>query len=363
MSTTGQRDFGLILFGLLSLIALAQAPAQTKEIDVAPGAGWVDTGIDLKAGDIVRISATGQLRYAKASRPNGPDGLPRAFSDIVHNMPLNDSGRGALLGRFGSEPTDRPFLIGERVEKRAPITARLFLGVNQTPKERAIGKFHVTIARTGAAAARAEAQVLAFPQDLLDMIPRRASSARGIPGDRTNFVVIGSQKQMQGAFKLAGWFTVDRSKKEMVFDSVKDPIEKQAYVTLPMSELRLWNRPQDFGYAQGDPFRVVASRHHFRIWKAPFELGAVTVWVGAGTHDVGIARNPRNELLTHKIDPNVDAEREYIRDSLEQTGAVVKTVYMTPSGPVLKARTATNEEFTSDGRTAIIYLAPEDAAK
>jgi hypothetical protein len=135
-------------------------------------------------------------------------------------------------------------------------------------------------------------------------------------------------------------------------------LSKQAYVTMPMSELQLFGRAQDFGYAQADPLRVVASRHHFRIWKAPFDLEGQNVWAGAGMHDIGFDRDQRNNGITHKIDPNSDGERDYIRDSLVQTGLVLKTDYMTPADPVLKARTATGSEFTSDGRTLLVYLAP-----
>jgi len=125
-----------------------------------------------------------------------------------------------------------------------------------------------------------------------------------------------------------------------------------------MSELWLFGRAQDFGYAQADPLRVVASRHHFRIWKAPFTHDGSTVWIGAGTHDVGFDRDQRNGKLTHRIDPEVDGEREYIGESLSQTGMVAKMDYMMPRQSVREAKTAHGEEFRSDGRTLIIYLRP-----
>jgi hypothetical protein len=123
-----------------------------------------------------------------------------------------------------------------------------------------------------------------------------------------------------------------------------------------MSKLYLFNHFQDYGYAQGDPLRVVASRHHFRIWKCPFTVGAETVWAGAGTHDIGFERDSRTGHLTHKIDPATDAERDYIGQSLLQTGLVLKEDYLLPSHPVTTAQTATGGSFTSDGRTLVIYL-------
>jgi type II secretory pathway component PulF len=87
-----------------------------------------------------------------------------------------------------------------------------------------------------------------------------------------------------------------------------------------MSELYLFERPQDYGWAHADPLMVVAARHHFRIWRAPFKVGGRTVWAGAGTHDVGFDKDQRNGKITHKIDPNTDGERDYIGKSLEDMG-------------------------------------------
>ena len=44
------------------------------------------------------------------------------------------------------------------------------------------------------------------------------------------------------------------------------------------------------------------------------------MWAGAGTHDIGFERDQRNNGITHKIDPATHGERDYIRDSLADTG-------------------------------------------
>ncbi len=345
---------------VLSFLFLAPLWAQTSELDLPPGGGWVDTNIDLQPGDTITVTVTGQLQYTNARQSNGPEGLPRGFADLIRNLPLNQAGRGAAIGRIGSSEADRPFLIGPQHESRARIAGRLFVAINQTSNDRAGGSYHVTIARSAApVAVKTDVRVAPFPQDRIDSIPRRVSDPNGAPGDRVNFIIIGSQDQTQAALKAAGWVTVDRDAKTALLRGVLGTFSKEAYVTLPMSELRLFGRAQDFGYAQADPLRVVASRHHFRIWKAPFDLEGQTVWVGAGTHDIGFDRDQRNNGITHKIDPNTDAERDYIRDNLTQTGLVAKTDYISPADPVLKAKTATGGEFTSDGRTLLIYLAAD----
>jgi hypothetical protein len=342
------------------LILLMATPllAQTRQLDLNPGSGWVDTGVDLKLGDTSHISATGQLQFSDARQANGPEGLPRGFMDVIRNLPMNDAGRGTLIGRIGNSDAARPFLIGAQYAGQARIEGRLFIAINQTSIDRATGSYHVTIERSaGTAKTVAQVNLPPFPQKLLDSIPRRVNDADGNPGDRVNFIIVGSQDQVQGALKSAGWVMVDRSNKDAIMRGLLSTFSKEAYTTLPMSELQLFGRVQDFGYAQADPLRVVASRHHFRIWKAPFTFNGMEVWAGAGTHDIGFDRDQRNNGITHKIDPATDGERDYIRDSLTQTGMVVKSEYLTPTDPVTNAKTATGSGFTSDGRTLLVYLA------
>lgn len=360
MNCGSRRGAGLLALLLCVGGSWARTSGQTREIVVSPGNGWVDSGVELKAGDTVRVTATGELQYANAKQANGPEGLPRGFTDMLRAMPLNDAGRGALIGRIGTSEAARPFLLGVNGSHEAQVAGELFLGVNQSGQDEASGSFHVKVERTAATApakAARETKTPEFSQNLLDSLPKRVTDPNDAPGDRVNFILVGSQEEVQAALKAAGWVVVDRTNNEAVLRGLLASLSKEAYVTLPMSELRLFGRAQDFGYAQADPVKVVAARHHFRLWKAPFELDGREVWVGAGTHDIGFDRDQRNNGVTHKIDPATDGERDYIRESLQQTGLVVKTDYVTPTDPVTSARTATGGEFHSDGRTLLVYLA------
>ncbi len=345
----------------LAIGAGLSAGADRKEIDVKADQIWTDTGLDLKAGEAITITAAGTVTF-NGVQSTGPEGLKRGWMDLLMQFPVNEAGRGALVGRFGDSPAARPFLIGARTERTVPIDGRLFLGINQMANATGTGSFHVVIEYTPVTASKVQASPVplpAFTQQMLDSIPARVNDAAGNPGDRVNFVVIGSQEKLQSALKAAGWVIVDKTKTDAIVRGLLASVSKEAYVTLPMSELELFGRVQDFGYAQADPVRVVASRNHFRIWKAPFTAGGETVWAGAGTHDIGFEKDQRNNGITHKIDPATDGERDYIGQSLQQTGMVVKEEYLTPTHPVKEARTATGGGFTSDGRTLIIYLQPE----
>lgn len=56
----------------------------------------------------------------------------------------------------------------------------------------------------------------------------------------------------------------------------------------------------------------MAQRHHLRIWKTDRLVNGVPLWVAAATHDVSIQFVKREFRLFHRIDPNVDAELEFI---------------------------------------------------
>lgn len=348
---------------------LAAAAAAGQTFDVSGEKQWTDTGIELKPGETVRLTATGKIRFATAKEDNGPEGLKRGWMDMIRQVPVPDAGRGALVARVGERDAARPFAVGTQREYRAPLGGRLFLGINTTAMEKAEGAFSVVVERIAAPASAANnaaglatadmKPVEKLTQAQLDSIPRRVQGDDGTPGDRTNFVVIGSENKVKQSLERAGWVVVDRSKKDAALRGMMTVLSKQAYVTLPMSELMLFDRPQDYGYAQGDPLRVIAARHHFRIWKAPFTVGGETAWVGAGTHDIGFDRDQRNGKLTHKIDPETDKERDYIGRSFAEGGFVIATEYMTAKDPITVAKTAHGEEFRSDGRTLIIYLKPD----
>jgi hypothetical protein len=171
-----------------------------------------------------------------------------------------------------------------------------------------------------------------------------------------NFVLVGSQQQMQAALDAANWHLADTDDRRAVLNAVLETYDKKDYLAMPMSTLYLFDRKQDFGYEEAEAYSVVASRHHFRIWKAPFTWNGQTVWAGAGTHDIGFEKDQRNGKVTHKIDPAVDGERENIGSTLQQAGKAKSLSYYLPPDPVRDARNATGGGYHSDGRILVVVL-------
>ncbi len=197
---------------------------------------------------------------------------------------------------------------------------------------------------------------------LLEKIPRRVKDPQGNPGDMVNILIVGSQRDLVQAFTAAGWVQVDRSVQDSVVAGLVDSLSKKDYLTMPMSTLYLFNRPQDYGFAHAEPVRVAMSRNHLRVWKSEYTVGGQPVWCVAATHDIGFERDQRNNGVTHKIDPAIDGEREYVNDTLSATGLVVARSHVTPADALTEAKTATGGSFHSDGRILVLALkAPQVA--
>lgn len=326
-----------------------------KELSVPASSQWVDTGIEVKPGDKVSIVGSGSLQFV-GSGTIGPEGLARTWHDVMQALPLNNAGRGALIARIGNDPAVVPFLVGSRKQFTVTQPGHLFLGVNLANSESLDGNYKAQIQITPAGANVAKPVELKFDPALLNQVPRRVKDAQGNPGDMVNFILIGSQQQMLDAFANGGWVQVDRTKGEAVAHAILSTLQKQSYLEMPMSELYLYGRPQDFGMARAEPISVVKTRNHLRVWKAPFQINGQDVWIGAATHDLGFEKDQRNGSITHHIDPNVDDERDFVKASLSDGGGVAATTYVLPRDPVQTAKTATGGSFHSDGKVIVMQL-------
>ncbi len=351
--------------------------------NVATTQPWTDTGVDLQTGDVLDITASG-------TQSCGPLGVSGASTQ---GLPVADAPSGALIAKLQAEGT--PVLVGTSKEVKVDAAGHLYLGINAAGTPPCKGSFAVKVHREAQAATKrgdvlkqqltSAAEIFAAgqfgiqaggsanaaaapalkisntPLDAglrkdIDGLPRRVNDQFKNLGDMVNFVLIGSEKQVQSALDAANFHVADTSDTKAVLEAAMTTYESKDYMAMPMSTLYLFNRPQDFGYEQAEPIAMVASRHHFRLWKAPFTWNGQTVWVGAGTHDIGFAKDKRNGNITHKIDPNVDGERENIGASLQKGGKVKSLSYYLPPNPVQDAKNATGDGYHSDGRILVAFM-------
>ena len=104
--------------------SLDDARYQTRTVDVSMGADWVDTGIDLKRGERVRIDASGIINAGR--RRIGPQGS----NTTDPNAPLPRAPEGELIGVIGND-YDAPIIeLGASREFVADRDGRLYLTPN-----------------------------------------------------------------------------------------------------------------------------------------------------------------------------------------------------------------------------------------
>jgi hypothetical protein len=104
---------------------------------------WTNTGINVRAGDLVSFRATGRIAFGQgATQTAGPDG-----NDSLRNTnyPVGVMPVGGLIGRVGN---GAPFPIGSNSQPiRMPANGTLMLGVNDDAVGDNSGFFSVVISR------------------------------------------------------------------------------------------------------------------------------------------------------------------------------------------------------------------------
>jgi hypothetical protein len=254
---------------------------------------------------------------------------------------------------------------GEQLKSQLGTAAQVFMagqfgmGKSESTASNAASSGTTSGAEASSGTVSLKVSEVALDGDLrksLDSLPRRVNDQFQNLGDMVNFVIVGNQSDVQAALEAATWHVADTDNKKAVFNAFLETYDNKDYLAMPMSTLYLFGRKQDYGYEMAEPIAMVASRHHFRIWKAPFTWKGQEVWCGAGTHDIGFAKDKRNNNVTHKIDPAVDGERDNIGGSLQKANKAKTLTYYLPANPVQDAKNATGDGYHSDGRLLIIFL-------
>ena len=189
--------------------------------------------------------------------------------------------------------------------------------------------------------------------EMIKMLPPRVTNAEGREGDMINLIFQAKEEDLQEAFAQAGWVKVEKAKRLIFWHLLW---QRKHYTKLPMDRLYVFGRAQDYSYALPDPQSIVARRHHLRIWKTGQVVDGVPLWVAAATHDVSIQFVKHKFRLFHRIDPNVDAERDFIAGNLSEAKRLTREQYVNCPEPVSQAQTATGQPYYSDSRMLLLEL-------
>ena len=147
----------------------------------------------------------------------------------------------------------------------------------------------------------------------------RTRTPDGLLGDPVNLAVKGDEEDIHEAMVAAGWVRADPITLRSSWRIVISSLLRRSYPAAPVSNLMLFGRKQSFAYqkeVEGNP----SQRHHIRFWYCPpgwsLPGGGHVDWLAAATYDRAVGLSVLTLQVTHKIDADIDIERDYVVDDL-----------------------------------------------
>lgn len=138
---------------------------------------------------------------------------------------------------------------------------------------------------------------------------------------------------------------------------IKSSLLHQSYPTAPVSSLFLFSKKQDLAFEKeiaGSP----KQRHHIRLWETPQDYylpgGVKSDWVCAASLDIGIRFSLFTGQITHRIDENIDEERNLIANELIDHGLVEERKLYTHFTNPYRSRNGGGDKISTDG--SLVYL-------
>jgi len=192
----------------------------------------------------------------------------------------------------------------------------------------------------------------------LQGLPMVTRTKQGIPGDPINFGLIGSVGDIACTFNRAGWRAANPVTLRSSLKIIGSVALRRPYPAAPVSALYYGGRKADLAFELAEG-RSADRRHHVRLWRI-FGGGsdpARPQWLGAATFDRGVGFSHYTWRVTHHIDPDLDAEREYLAAALRHTGQVAGDSQVSGIGPTPLGRNGGGDPYFTDGEVEIERLA------
>ncbi len=200
----------------------------------------------------------------------------------------------------------------------------------------------------------AEGEVDESLADFLRDAPPQVTKPDGKPGsDIINLAFVGDRDAVRNAFAAAGWLPADPVTKLSFARWARAFSTMGTYPTAPVSTMLYRGTLPALVFEKS--LNTIARRHHIRLWSSS-RVDGPAVWLGAATHDTGIAYTAITTVLTHTVDPHLDVERNKVIEDMKFAGCVAGVSHV--DRPEL-ARSAQKEPgIITDGRLVVIELKP-----
>lgn len=192
--------------------------------------------------------------------------------------------------------------------------------------------------------------------------PMTTVTAQGIPGDPLNVGLVGSKSEIVAALELGGWLPADATTLKSSARIAESVLLHRPDPEAPVSNLFYDGRRQDLAFEKsvgGSADR----RHHVRFWLV-LKAGAEgrPFWLGSATFDRGVGVSHYTGQITHHIDADVDAERDFLIKSLDDVHVLQRIYQIAGVGPTLMGRNGGGDRYFTDGEITVGVVRPDAAA-
>jgi hypothetical protein len=209
-------------------------------------------------------------------------------------------------------------------------------------------------------------------------VPSYTLTGDGLPGDPVNVALVGTFRQVQEAFRHAGWVQAAPLGLASSWRMAQAFVLDRPYPDAPFSTLYLLGRGQDVGFQRAID-NSPRKRHHVRFWGIPageaeqtidtpaFWSGSrrpaddeLAVWIGAVTRDTGLSLTWLSFQITHATDKDTDVERDFMMAELSAAGAIGP---VRPFRPGERVAIGKVNRYVTDGVVAVATLGGSPAAQ
>ncbi|WP_107771488.1 LssY C-terminal domain-containing protein [Nocardioides sediminis] len=187
----------------------------------------------------------------------------------------------------------------------------------------------------------------------------RAITDVGVLGDPINLALDGSEADIHAALSRAGWTRADELTIRSSWRIVVSSVLRRPYPEAPVSSLFLFGQRQAFAYQQevdGNP----SQRHHVRFWPVPdgwrLPGGFEVQWLAAATYDRAVGISLFTLQVTHRVDADVDIERDYVIDTVRYVVPEASLRVIEDYSSAFTTRNGGGDVVRTDGRLPILDL-------
>ncbi len=191
----------------------------------------------------------------------------------------------------------------------------------------------------------------------------RTRTSDGLLGDPLNLAVRGTGEQLATVMRRAEWIDADPVTLRSSIRIVRSTLTRRSYSRAPVSPLLLFDRPQDVAFQQevaGNP----AQRHHVRFWRTPqgwpLPGGAYVDWLAGGTYDRRVGLSLFTLQITHKIDADIDVERDHIVDTVTRAEPAVTVDVLRDFTTSYHSRNGGGDSVHTDGDLPVLDVTAVD---